>query len=129
VVRVLLDTHPLLWFVLDDDRLSALARSAIIDRSNDLLISPASYWEIAIKVRLGKYTLDEDFAGFWEREIVDNHWTILPITVKHASVVATLPLHHRDPFDRLLIAQAMSEEIPIVSGDRVFDRYDVTRVW
>lgn len=128
-MRVLLDTHPLLWFLLDDGRLSRNARSMIADRGNDLLISPASYWEIAIKISLGKYAMEEDFAEFWEREIAGNHWTILPISVRHSSVVATLPFHHRDPFDRLLIAQAMSEAVPIVSGDRAFDQYGVVRVW
>lgn len=128
-MRVLLDTHPLLWFLLDDSRLSRNARSTIVDRGNDLLISPVSYWEIAIKISLGKYALEEDFAAFWEREIADNHWTILPITVTHASVVATLPFHHRDPFDRLIVAQAVVEQMPVVSSDAALDAYPITRLW
>lgn len=128
-MRLLLDTHALLWFLLNDARLSGNARSLITAPANDVFVSPASYWEIAIKISLGKYTLEEDFAEFMESQIVENELTLLPITVKHAAVVATLPFHHRDPFDRLLIAQAMTEDVPLLSADPAFDLYDVTRIW
>lgn len=128
-MKLLLDTHALLWFLLNDARLSSRARSIMVDPGNDLLVSPASFWEIAIKISLGKYTLGEEFATFMERQIVENDLTVLPITVRHASIVATLPFHHRDPFDRLLIAQAMMEQIPVLSVDTGFDAYPVIRIW
>lgn len=128
-MTLLLDTQALLWFLLDDARLSNNARSLMTDPANDLFVSPASLWEIAIKISLRKYTLPEGFAEFMERQIAENHLTILPISVKHVAVVATLPFHHRDPFDRLLVAQAMSENVPVLSADRVFDLYPVTRTW
>lgn len=128
-MKLLLDTHALLWFLLDDARLSDSAGSLMRNPGNDLLVSPASYWEIAIKISLGKYTLGDDFAGFMEAQITENNLTVLPITVRHASVVATLPFHHRDPFDRLLIAQAMTEDLPVLSADPAFDFYPITRMW
>ena len=128
-MRLLLDTHAFLWFVLNDPRLSAAARGLISDSDNLILISPASYWEIAIKIRIGKYKLPEPFAEFMDEEIARNTLVILPIDVAHAAIVAALPLHHRDPFDRLLIAQAMAEVVPIISADVMFDSYPVTRVW
>jgi PIN domain nuclease of toxin-antitoxin system len=126
---LLLDTHAFLWFVLNDPQLSGNARVLMADPSNELLLSPASYWEIAIKVSIGKYALPGDFTDFMEQQITDNNLTVLPITVKHAAVVATLPFHHRDPFDRLLIAQAMTEAIPLLSADAIFDAYPITRMW
>ena len=128
-MKLLLDTHALLWFLLEDAKLSSNARSLIADPANDPLVSPASYWEIAIKISLGKYTLTEDFAEFMESQLAENDLTVLPITVAHAAVVATLPFHHRDPFDRLLIAQAMVESVPVMSGDPAFDLYPVARMW
>jgi len=128
-MQVLLDTHTMLWFLLEDARLSRNAKSLIESPDNQVLISPASYWEIAIKISLGKYTLEEDFEEFMDREILVNDLTILPITVKHVSVLVRLPFHHRDPFDRLMIAQAISEQVPLISADPVLDRYSITRVW
>jgi PIN domain nuclease of toxin-antitoxin system len=128
-VRFLLDTHTFLWAVLDDPRLSDKVRALMLNADNELLVSPASYWEIAIKISLGKYTLDDDFEAFMERQTVYSEFTLLPISLKHAAVVASLPFHHRDPFDRLLVAQAISEGIPIVSIDRALDLYPLTRIW
>ena len=101
----------------------------MLNADNELLVSPASYWEIAIKISLGKYALNDDFEAFMERQTVFSEFTPLPISIKHAAVVATLLFHHRDPFDRLLAAQAISEEIPIVSADRILDLYSVARIW
>ena len=109
--------------------MSTTASDLIIDPANDIEVSPATYWEIAIKISLGKYTLPEPYDVFMEREIATNDFRILPIEPKHTAVLATLPFHHRDPFDRLLIAQAMVEAIPILSVDTVFDAYPVTRLW
>ena len=128
-MRVLLDTHAFLWFVLGDAQLSSMAKSHIFDPVNTKLVSPASYWEIAIKIRLGKYTLDEPYEAFMQRAIFGNGFSILAIEPKHTVALTTLPLHHRDPFDRLLIAQAMVEAIPILSVDTAFDAYPVTRMW
>jgi PIN domain nuclease of toxin-antitoxin system len=105
------------------------ARGLIGDPSNEILVSPATYWEIAIKIALRKYALPEPFAVFMEREIVINDFRILPIELKHVTPLTTMPFHHRDPFDRLLIAQAMVEQIPIVSSDPAFNAYPITRLW
>ena len=128
-MRLLLDTHAMLWFLLDDARLSSQADGLISDLKNDIVVSPASYWEIAIKIRLGKYALPEPLDAFFERELRRNRFDILPIEPKHAAVLTTLPLHHRDPFDRLLIGQAVAEGISIVSSDAAFDAYGVERLW
>src|SRR5262245_46019174 len=100
-MRLLLDTHALLWFGLADSRLGEPARALIDDLANEVHISPASYWEIAIKVGLGKYQLSEPFQPFFERVVAVYGLKILPIEIRHASQLTTLPLHHRDPFDRL----------------------------
>jgi PIN domain nuclease of toxin-antitoxin system len=126
---LLLDTHTFLWFVLGDGRLSVKAKAAIEDPSNEKLLSPASYWEIAIKISLGKYTLSKPYAEFMEKGIGENGFVVLPIELKHTVILTTLPFHHRDPFDRLIIAQAMLEEAAVVSGDTVFDAYPVSRLW
>jgi PIN domain nuclease of toxin-antitoxin system len=128
-MRMLLDTHTFLWFVLGDTRLTANAKASIEEPDNEKLVSPASYWEIAIKISLGKYTLSQSYEEFMERGIVENGFVILPIELKHTAVLTTLPFHHRDPFDRLIIAQAMVEGITIVSGDAAFDAYPIARLW
>jgi PIN domain nuclease of toxin-antitoxin system len=128
-VRLLLDTHTLLWFLLDDPKLANIAREAIADSGNSVEISPATYWEIAIKISLGKYELPEPYGRFMERELRDNAIRILPILPRHTAALTDLPFFHRDPFDRLIIAQAMVEGIPVVSGDSQFDAYPVRRIW
>ena len=109
--------------------MSATARALILDPQYEVFLSPASFWEIAIKVSIGKLDLGEPYRAFMRREIARNHFDILPVSVDHAAAVAVLPLHHRDPFDRMLIAQSMVEEVPIISGDIAFDAYPVTRLW
>ena len=128
-MNLLLDTHSFLWFVLSDSRLSGVVRAAIGDPNNTVHLSPASYWEIAIKVRIGKYALPGPYAPFIHQELARNRFVILDITIDHTAVVATLPLHHRDPFDRLLIAQSLVERYPLISGDQLFDQYGITRLW
>jgi PIN domain nuclease of toxin-antitoxin system len=128
-MKVMLDTHTFLWFVLDDPQLSASAKTLIEDPASDVLISPASFWEIAIKVRLGKLDLRSSYDDFMHRGIVGNDFAILPIEPKHTSLLTTLPLHHKDPFDRLLVAQAKVENIAIVSADDALDAYGVQRAW
>jgi PIN domain nuclease of toxin-antitoxin system len=126
---LLLDTHAFLWFLLDAPQLSPTARDLIVDPTNDSEVSPATYWEIAIKISLGKYELPEPYDVFIEREIATNDFRILPIAPKHTAGLVTMPFHHRDPFDPLIIAQAMVEGIPILSVDSVFDAYPITRLW
>ena len=128
-MTVLLDTHTFLWFVLDDAQLSRSARTLIEDPANDVLVSPASYWEIAIKVRLGKLDLRCSYDDFMNRGIVGNDFAVLAIEPRHTSLLTTLPLHHHDPFDRLLVAQASVERLPIVSADDVLDAYGIERRW
>ncbi len=128
-MKLLLDTHTFLWFNLGDARLSATARALIDDTANEKCVSPASYWEIAIKIRLGKYALPKPYEDFMARAIDGNGFVILPVEPNHTAVLTTLPLHHRDPFDRLIIAQAMVEGINVVSCDAVFDAYPIQRLW
>lgn len=128
-MRILLDTHTLLWYALDDPSLSAVARSHIIDPANDVFISPASYWEVAIKLSVGKLTLNKPYEQFMDDAIRGNGFEVLPILVSHTGVVSTLPFHHRDPFDRLLVSQALAEDIPLLSNDAVLDQYGIRRIW
>lgn len=129
-MRLLLDTHAFLWFALNDRQLSATARALILDPNNRIELSPASYWEIAIKVSIRKYTLiNKPFEQFIDDIVKANNFLILPILVRHVAVVASLPFHHNDPFDRLLVAQALVEQIPIVSVDPDLDAYGITRLW
>jgi PIN domain nuclease of toxin-antitoxin system len=103
-VRLLLDTHALLWFIWGNAKLSAAALAVMADPANVLLVSVASYWEIAIKVSVGKLKLSVPFEEFANDAITDNNLTVLPIDVRHAAALVSLPFHHRDPFDRLLVA-------------------------
>lgn len=127
-MKYLLDTHTFLWFVNDSQQLSHEAKD-LIESDVDLLLSVASLWEIAIKASLGKLTLPDDYDKFIPQQIALNDVEPLPISLAHLNVVARLPFHHRDPFDRLLVAQAMVENIPIVSADSSFDAYSVNRQW
>jgi PIN domain nuclease of toxin-antitoxin system len=128
-MRLLLDTHAFLWFILDDSRLIPTAKLLIEDSANEVDISPASYWEIAIKIRLGKYALPLPYRQFMESQIATNAFRILPIEPRHTALLTTMPLHHKDPFDRLLVAQSLAEGIPIVSSDPQLDAYGVQRSW
>ncbi len=128
-MNLLLDTQALLWFVLDDSRLSETARESIVAADGIVYVSPASLWEVAIKISLGKYVLPMPFAAFWDDQLLANDFTLLPISVAHTARVAELPYHHRDPFDRLIIAQSLVEMIPVVSSDELFADYGVERIW
>lgn len=128
-MRALLDTHAFLWWVLDDPKLSATARSIIADASNTILFSLASAWEMSIKIGLGRLTLPEPAAGFVAEQIRINGFQPLAISLEHSFHTAELPHHHRDPFDRMLIAQARVEQIPILSRDPAFADYEVEVLW
>ena len=124
-MRLLLDTHVLLWWLAADTRLGAAARAHIADPATLCLVSAATAWEIAIKTALGRVDLGEPPEVSLPREIAGGDFLELPITIAHALAVGTLPAHHRDPFDRLLVAQARVERLQIVTADRVFAAYDV----
>jgi len=128
-MRLLLDTHVLIWFYLDDPQLNPLARSLIGDPANAIFVSPASHWEVAIKIRTGNYILRVPFRDFIREAIVDNGFANLAIEPQHSEILTTLPLHHRDPFDRMLVAQAMAESMAIISADAQLDAYPVRRLW
>ena len=128
-MRLLLDTHALFWFVTSDPRLSATARQAIDDPNNQQLISVVSIWEIAIKHSLGRLNLQMPFPDFVRQHLSAAEVVILGVTVPHILQVATLPHYHRDPFDRLLIAQALAENISLVSADSAFAQYGVNLIW
>ncbi len=127
-MKLLLDTQAFLWFLLDDERLSTHAKTSI-EQAETLYLSPASHWKIAIKIALGKYSLPESFAQFMAHELVSNNVTILPIEINHTARLTDLPFHHRDPFDRLIIAQSLAEQLPIVIIDVQLDAYGIKRVW
>lgn len=127
MTRVLLDTHAFLWWVNDDAKLTRAARRTIARAG--CLISIASCWEMAIKASLGSLLLPEAVDRFVERHIAENGFALLEIALEHASAVADLPFHHRDPFDRLLVAQAQAEDLTIVSADPIFTKYGLKRVW
>jgi PIN domain nuclease of toxin-antitoxin system len=129
VKQLLLDTHTFLWFVWEDVNLSPTAKSLIEDPENRKLVSVASCWEIAIKAGLKKRDLGEPASAFLPRELAANNFDLLEIQLRHAASVETLPPHHQDPFDRLLIAQATCEELSIVGTDGVFDQYGISRLW
>jgi len=124
-VRVLLDTQVWLWMLAAPERLSEPSRALVVATDNELLLSAASAWEIAIKYALGKLRLPEAPGDLIPRLMARTGITPLPVHHRHALRVATLPPKHRDPFDRLLVAQAQIEKVPILSADRSFDLYDV----
>jgi PIN domain nuclease of toxin-antitoxin system len=130
-VRILLDTHTFLWLIAGDANLSPTARQTIEAPNNDPLLSKVSLWEMAIKVSLGKLTLnfEEPFAEAIGGQLRENGVTLLPIDVAHIGQVAVMPFHHRDPFDRLIVAQALVEKLPIIGRDQSFDSYGVQRIW
>jgi len=128
-VTFLLDTRAFLWFCQDDPLLSTTAKQLIEDAGNRKLLSVASRREIAIKAGLGKLKLGEPSAVYIPAAISRTGFELLPISLPHATAVESSPLHHRDPFDRLLVSQATIEAIPIVSLDAMFDSYGVSRMW
>ena len=128
-MRVLLDTHVFLWWVEGDRALPARARAALADQDNECLISLASAWELAIKARLGKLKLALPVRRYVVEHMAANGFRMLDIRMAHIGRVETLDPHHGDPFDRLLVAQALEEKLPIVSADPVFRKYGVKRIW
>jgi PIN domain nuclease of toxin-antitoxin system len=128
-VRVLIDTHIFIWYVQNSDRLPSSITAIINDGRNDILLSIASVWEMAIKQSTGKLNLGTPYASFIAEQMRLNSMELLPVRLEHLELITTLPLHHRDPFDRLLIAQSIVEDILLISADSVFSLYPVQRMW
>ncbi len=128
-MNLLLDTHAFLWFIAGDIRLSQTARTLIENPENQVFFSQVSLWEIAIKISLGKLTLLQPFEKLIAEQLRENQIQLLDIRLQHAAGVISLPFHHRDPFDRMLIAQAQAEHLTLVSEDSAITQYDVLRAW
>jgi PIN domain nuclease of toxin-antitoxin system len=126
-VTVLLDTHAFLWWVTDAPRLTRRARKAIGDSA--CLLSIASCWEMAIKASLGHLDVPSPFGRFLQQQLEVNGFQLLAVTLEHTAAVRDLPFHHRDPFDRLIAAQAQHEDIALITKDRIFTDYGVKRIW
>jgi PIN domain nuclease of toxin-antitoxin system len=127
-MRYLLDTHTLIWYLEDDARLSSYAKSIIEDDKNEILTSVVSFWEMAIKINLGKLTLKISLDEMFER-LDDMEIHVIAIQASHIRILQILPLHHRDPFDRMIIAQAAAEKCTIISIDDAFNAYPTPILW
>jgi PIN domain nuclease of toxin-antitoxin system len=128
-LRVLLDTHVFLWWVKDDSRLSSRVRDIVSDGDNEVMFSAASGWEIAIKAGLGHLSVEDGLERFVADSLEENALRVLPIHLRHMLRMYDLPDHHRDPFDRLLVAQAQVEEVPLLTADPEIGRYPVQVIW
>ena len=128
-MRILLDTCTFLWWITDDHRLSQRSVELISDGNNELLFSAASGWEIAIKAGLGRLDVPDPLDRFVSEHLFRNHISVLPVQLSHALHVHTLPPHHRDPFDRMLVAQAQLEKLPILSSDQRIANYEIEVLW
>ena len=125
----LIDTHTFIWYVTDNSRLSNQVLELINDENNQIFLSIASVWEMGIKHGLGKLTFNLPFERFIMQQISINDFMVLDINISQITAITQFPLHHRDPFDRMLIAQAMVENMPIISADTIFDAYPIRRLW
>ncbi|MGV0106192.1 PIN domain nuclease [Nostoc sp. DSM 114160] len=128
-MRLLLDAHVIIWSAGNPDKLSQRVRNLLIDTNNFWVVSMASVWELQIKSQLGKLNLSSSLLNFIETQQRVNNLQILPIELTHIYALEALPSHHRDPFDRILIAQTIVEKMPLLSIDAVFDIYPVQRIW
>ncbi len=128
-MKCIIDTHTLLWIVTDDKKLSPKAREIYLNSENEIYLSLASVWEMAIKSSLGKLTLEKSLEEFIEVHVVNNDIKILKIELAHVLRIENLPFHHRDPFDRLIISQSIEDNLPVLSADRTFDSYKIKRIW
>jgi PIN domain nuclease of toxin-antitoxin system len=128
-MKVLLDTHAFLWSISGDDRFSKTAEETFLNPDIELLFSAASFWEIYIKMSLGKLSLRRGWLNTIQKEMKINAIQWLPVAMQHCAELINLPFHHRDPFDRMLIAQAMIEDLQILSRERRLSAYDIVRIW
>ncbi len=127
-MKALLDTHAFLWAITDDPQLSRRARE-IFSGASDLFLSVASVWEILIKVQVRKLPLPRPVVPYLRGQLAKNSVQILPVLLDHVTQLEHLPMHHRDPFDRLLVAQSVEEGLPILSADPLLEKYPVTLIW
>jgi len=128
-VRVLLDTHTLIWSQDDPSKLPPTVIACLTDPANDRLVSLATTWEISVKIAIGKLALSKPYQDWLSFATTGLHLNDLPVLLNHLELQIHLPFHHRDPFDRLLICQALAEGLPILGGDKQFDTYGVQRIW
>lgn len=128
-MRILLDTHAFLWWVMDNDRLSDRVRKIILDSNNQVFFSAASAWELSIKVGTRNLILPEPIDIYIPTRLANNSFESLPIEIRHTLQVASLPDHHRDPFDRILVAQCLVDNLTIASCDPQIKRYPVQQIW
>ena len=130
-MNVLIDTHTLLWHHFGHPRLSAVATATLAHANNSFFVSAASHWEIAIKVSTGKLKLRASFPDFIQVAIIDQGYTFVPVETRHSAVIALLPFvtKHRDPFDRMLVAQVQTDGYRLLSADTQLDAYGITRLW
>jgi PIN domain nuclease of toxin-antitoxin system len=128
-MKALLDTHTFLWWDTDNPRLSSHAKEIIADKRNEIYLSAASVWEMAIKTAKGKLDLSESPAIYISHRMIEYAFQALPILLNHAAHVHELPFHHNDPFDRMLIAQSQLEALPLLTADEEILRYDVEAIW
>ncbi|MBC8497203.1 MAG: type II toxin-antitoxin system VapC family toxin [Anaerolineales bacterium] len=128
-MNYLLDTHTFLWWITDDERLSKISRDLIAEGQNRLFLSAISGLEIAIKAQIGRLELPSNPIDFIQEQVATNAFMNLPLQLKHTLHVYTLPMHHRDPFDRVLVAQSQIENMPILSADPILRRYPVEIIW
>ena len=129
-MRLLLDTHVVLWAASEPEKLPSSVHNLLMDSANELLISVTTPWEMAIKIGTGKLSLPQPLSSYIEQQLQTLDAVLLPVELRHLAPISSLPLHHRDPFDRLLIAQSLVEGVPLVSADAAFDAYTgVSRLW
>jgi PIN domain nuclease of toxin-antitoxin system len=128
-MKILLDTHTFIWYITDSPQLSKNAKQLIENENTEKLLSLASVWEMGIKHSIGKLNFSQPFMEFIKEQLVITNIGLLGIDFEHIEVITTLPLHHRDPFDRIIIAQAILEGIPVIGADGMFDAYGITRFW
>ncbi|MFN7255038.1 MAG: type II toxin-antitoxin system VapC family toxin [Microcystis sp.] len=128
-MQLLLDTHSFIWWSINSEKLSLTGQYLLFDRNNRLFLSVASVWEMQIKLQLGKLQLNPSLQELIKNQITINNLEILSIDLAHIWTLATLIHYHKDPFDRLLISQSITEIMPILSIDEIFDRYPVQRIW
>jgi PIN domain nuclease of toxin-antitoxin system len=128
-MRLLLDTHVFLWWVYDDPKISNEVRALIFDVENTKYVSAVTAWELSIKASLGKLRLHSHLDKFFSKYTAENYFEVLPIELMHIYQTEHLPHHHKDPFDRLLVAQAKTESLQLISADTAFDAYGIKRVW
>ena len=128
-MRYLLDTHAFLWWVADDTRLSEAVRKVIKDSENEIMVSSASVWEMSIKTGVGRLRIPGDMTQFMSEQLATQGFSTLPINLHHALHVAKLPLLHRDPFDRMLIAQTIVENLVLITADSAMTQYEIPLLW